>query len=71
MVEEREEVEEYLRQFSADLPIGDNDVHRIVQEAIQHYLAKRREATQVQLKALHGKTRQDIIDALMEFDALR
>tara|TARA_B100001540_G_scaffold123830_2_gene110400 strand:- start:4590 stop:6929 length:2340 start_codon:yes stop_codon:yes gene_type:complete len=69
--EEREEVEEYLRQFSADLPIGDNDVHRIVQEAIQHYLAKRREATQVQLKALHGKTRQDIIDALMEFDALR
>lgn len=59
-----EAVRSYLSEMSAALPIGDTDVHRLVQEAIANYLARRAEMTQTQLRKLRIKTKQRILAAL-------
>ncbi len=62
--EEDEAVRAYLSEMSAALPIGDTEVHRLVQEAIAEFLARRRQVTQTRLRALRDQTKQRILVAL-------
>ena len=58
------EVRGYLEEVTTSLPIGDTDVHRLVQDAIQIYLADRRDKTRERLEALRETTRQSIVQIL-------
>lgn len=58
------ELQAYLAELSHTLPIGNSEVHRLVQEALAQFLAEQRTATNERLKALKQETRQAIVDAL-------
>lgn len=58
------ELRAYLSEISSTLPIGDSEVHRLVQEAVAAFLAEQRQATSERLKGLKEETRQAIVDAL-------
>lgn len=62
--EEDPELQTFLAEFSADLPIGHTEAHRLVQRAIADFLRERREASDEKLRRLKEKTRQSILDAL-------
>lgn len=57
-----------LREFEQDiasaLPVGSSEVHRMVQEAVAEYLAKRREASSVTLARLSKEAKGRILAAL-------
>lgn len=58
------ELQAYLNEISGALPIGDSEVHRLVQEAVAMFLAEQRTATRERLKGLKEETRQAIVEAL-------
>ncbi len=58
------ELQAYLNDISGALPIGDSEVHRLVQEAVAIFLAEQRTATRERLKGLKEETRQAIVEAL-------
>ena len=58
------ELQAYLNEISGALPIGDSEVHRLVQEAVAIFLAEQRTATRERLKGLKEETRQAIVEAL-------
>ena len=53
-----------LRARHLPFPIGDSEVHRLVQEAVAMFLAEQRTATRERLKGLKEETRQAIVEAL-------
>jgi len=57
-----------LRAFEADiaaaLPVGSSEVHRLVQEAVAEYLAKRRAASSAALQAMRQEAKDEILRAL-------
>ncbi|MBY3464252.1 AAA family ATPase [Rhizobium laguerreae] len=57
-----------LRRFEEDianaLPIGSSEVHRIVQNAVAEYLARRRDASSKTLQDLRSKAKDEILAAL-------
>lgn len=59
-----------LKAFNADiqgsLPVGNTQVHRLVQAAVADYLRVRRRTTAANLKRLERETKKRILDALME-----
>ncbi|ROL70733.1 AAA family ATPase [Pseudomonas vranovensis] len=69
----REEVlnaedERVLKSFHSDissaLPIGSSEVHRIIQQAVAEYLARRREASSHTLRTLRREAKDEILAAL-------
>ncbi|WP_081285715.1 AAA family ATPase [Tritonibacter mobilis] len=62
--DEDPELQAYLAEFSADLPIGHTEAHRLVQRAIADFLRERREASDNKLRNLKEETRQSILAAL-------
>ncbi|GAB5436637.1 MAG: AAA family ATPase [Falsiruegeria mediterranea] len=62
--EDDQAVRDYLSEMSAALPIGDTEVHRLVQQAIAEFLARRRTATQNRLRDLRDETKKRILAAL-------
>lgn len=58
------ELRDYLAELSSSLPIGDTEVHRLVQEAIAEFLAKQRTETAGKLRRLKEETRNAIVKAL-------
>ncbi|SLN36375.1 hypothetical protein TRL7639_01761 [Falsiruegeria litorea R37] len=62
--EDDEAVRAYLSEMSAALPIGDTEVHRLVQEAIAEFLERRAKVTQNKLRELRAETKQRILAAL-------
>ena len=60
--------ERVVEAFGADianaLPVGSSEVHRIVQDAVAVFLAKRREATSSKLERLKDEARNEIVRAL-------
>ena len=59
---------EALKRFQEDivesLPVGNTEVHRLVQEAVVAYLKERRKATADRLNSLKKRTKRAILAAL-------
>lgn len=62
--EERAVLDEFERDIASALPIGSSEVHRMVQEAVATYLARRREASSATLARLGAKAKDQILAAL-------
>ncbi len=58
------QVETFLKEISDTLPIGDSEVHRLVQDAIADYLAARGGITAQKRASLRNATKRRIIRAL-------
>lgn len=54
----------FNRDIASALPVGSSEVHRMVQEAVADYLAKRREASSATLRSLRQKAKDEILRAL-------
>lgn len=62
--DEQRTVDEFRRDIAAALPVGDTEIHRIVQEAVADYLRERRAASAHSLATLQADTKRRIVDAL-------
>lgn len=57
-------VSDFRRDISSSLPIGSSEVHRIIQEVVAEYLAKRRAVSTQTLRQLRRETKDEILTAL-------
>ncbi|MCU6456016.1 AAA family ATPase [Sphingomonas sp. A2-49] len=62
--EERKVLDEFERDIASALPVGSSEVHRMVQEAVATYLARRRDASSVTLAKLGAEAKGQILAAL-------
>jgi len=57
-------VRQYLEEFTQTLPIGNTELHRLVQEALAIYLQGKRDVSKAKLNELRKETKQRLLDAL-------
>jgi hypothetical protein len=62
--DERRAVDEFRRDVAAALPVGDTEIHRLVQDAVAEYLRERRAAAGQRLAQLQVDTKRRIVEVL-------
>ncbi|MBC3437124.1 AAA family ATPase [Pseudomonas sp. BW16M2] len=63
-IEDQQMLSVFQRDISSALPIGSSEAHRLVQQAVAEYLARRRAASSEALHALRRKAKDEILAAL-------
>jgi len=57
-------VRQYLEEFTQKLPIGNTELHRLIQEALADYIDEKRNISKAKLTGLREATKKRILDAL-------
>ena len=61
---ENAKVRQYLEEFTQKLPIGNTELHRLVQEALADYINEKRNISKAKLTVLREETKNRILAAL-------
>lgn len=62
------ELRRYLSQFTEDLPIGDTDVHRLLQNAMADYIREKKNATEEATADARRKAHTKMLEILRRYD---